>query len=519
MKNLYSAILAAYTVFTSFPAVRGEEIVSRLQTRHEAGSSHEVQGSHESNAMPVDYAITPEQRQLLAKAYVWGWPLVYLYNIEKSLRLIRQPGTSGGAPVAPVNRLSMLTEPVSARFQSVPCPNRDVIYGFALLDLQEQPVVLQVPEAEGRLWMFQVGDHRTDSFAELGSMYGSRPGFYLVVGPDWDGEIPDGIVQVFRSSTNLAYVIPRYFVGESNSASLQKILSQVSVYPIRYYRGQWRTQDWRKQKWYPALGESSRHQCKSVKPGSFFRDLRVILNDVPPLEGEQGFYLELKSLLDRLCEDAASASQLSALAHDFEQQLMVPVFDFRNVGERLKTNWTTVSNAGCFGTDYATRAAVAKSNIFVNRPNEAKYFYLELDADRQVLNGGQRYQLTFPKDQIPTHDGYWSVTIYDENHRLVDHANQPASIVGTSQSTRRNADGSITFLLQRESTLTESNQNWLPLPEGNFVVYLRVYAPSTAVIRGDWVPPAATPMEGKLDFKSLVFSKTGNTRNKSPKHQ
>jgi hypothetical protein len=41
---------------------------------------------------------------------------------------------------------------------------------------------------------------------------------------------------------------------------------------------------------------------------------------------------------------------------------------------------STISNEAAFGTDYFTRTAVAKSNIFVNAPIEAKYFYQDLDA-------------------------------------------------------------------------------------------------------------------------------------------
>lgn len=45
--------------------------------------------------------------------------------------------------------------------------------------------------------------------------------------------------------------------------------------------------------------------------------------------------------------------------------------------------------------------AVAKSNIFVNAPNETKYFYQDLDASGARLNGGNRYTVTFAKDQTP----------------------------------------------------------------------------------------------------------------------
>ena len=50
-----------------------------------------------------------ELRQAVKDVYVWAWPMVYLSNVQKSLQIVRTPGVSGGAPVAPINSLCMLT--------------------------------------------------------------------------------------------------------------------------------------------------------------------------------------------------------------------------------------------------------------------------------------------------------------------------------------------------------------------------------------------------------------------------
>ena len=54
-------------------------------------------------------------------------------------------------------------------------------------------VVVQVPDFGGRFWVYQVVDQRTDSFAQLGTMYGTKPGLYLLAPTGWDGDVPDGI--------------------------------------------------------------------------------------------------------------------------------------------------------------------------------------------------------------------------------------------------------------------------------------------------------------------------------------
>ena len=79
----------------------------------------------------------------------------------------------------------MLTDYVDPAERAVACPNQDVVYGGGTLALDVSPVVVQVPDFRNRFWVYQVLDVRTDSFADIGAMYATKPGFYLLVGPTW----------------------------------------------------------------------------------------------------------------------------------------------------------------------------------------------------------------------------------------------------------------------------------------------------------------------------------------------
>ncbi|HXW50136.1 MAG TPA: DUF1254 domain-containing protein [Xanthobacteraceae bacterium] len=48
-------------------------------------------------------------------------------------------------------------------------------------------------------------DLRTDGVVQLGKMYGATPSFYMVVGPDWHGDVPKGITNApfRRTATDL----------------------------------------------------------------------------------------------------------------------------------------------------------------------------------------------------------------------------------------------------------------------------------------------------------------------------
>jgi hypothetical protein len=53
-------------------------------------------------------------------------------------------------PVSPTNQLAMLTDYIVPEERVVACPNQDVVYGFSILSLDREPVVIQVPDFGSR---------------------------------------------------------------------------------------------------------------------------------------------------------------------------------------------------------------------------------------------------------------------------------------------------------------------------------------------------------------------------------
>src|SRR5215831_15520921 len=157
--------------------------------------------------------ITEQYARLVARnAYFWGWAMINIYNRRLVFDKCPEPGLMNGVlPFAPLNTLSMLHDYIAPDQRWVACPNQDVVYGAGILALDESPVVLQVPDFGTRFWVYQLVDLRTDSFADIGAMYGTRPGFYLIAGPDWQGSAPNGIARVLRCPTRTGMVVPRVF--------------------------------------------------------------------------------------------------------------------------------------------------------------------------------------------------------------------------------------------------------------------------------------------------------------------
>jgi hypothetical protein len=113
-----------------------------------------------------------------------------MYNRRLANESVKQFVRAGPMPSAPINHLAMLGDYIDPGERIGVCPNQDVVYGIGLLALEKSPVVIQVPDFGSRFWVFAAYDTRTDAFVQLGKMYGTTPGFYLVVGPNWKGDLP-----------------------------------------------------------------------------------------------------------------------------------------------------------------------------------------------------------------------------------------------------------------------------------------------------------------------------------------
>lgn len=179
-------------------------------------------------------------------AYFWAWPLVNVYSRRLTFKDLKELVRMGPVPAAPLNQLEMLTDYIAPEERVVACPNQDVVYGLGILALDMSPVVVQVPDYGDRFWVYQIVNLRTDGFAQLGKMYGTQPGFYLLVGPNWHADVPKGITQVFRCDTNTGCVIPRVFQDDTteDKKAIQSVLRGIVMYRLSEYDGKMKEIDW-----------------------------------------------------------------------------------------------------------------------------------------------------------------------------------------------------------------------------------------------------------------------------------
>jgi hypothetical protein len=443
------------------------------------------------------FRLTDEYIEVFGKlAYLWGWPLVNLHNRRALMEQLPEPGLlSGIIPAAPPGRVGLLHGYVEPGERVVACPNQDVAYGFGMVAADIGPSVIQVPDFGERFWVYQAVDQRTDSFVQLGRMYGTAPGFYLLAPTAWDGEVPAGIAGVFRFDTAVGVVIPRVFLDdtEEDRRAIQPVLNRIGMYPLAEFDGTVKETDWAT---VPTFGDTSGAtegdaETKWVDPTAYFSQLGAVLDEVPAREGEEALYDWIRTLCDAGAEDPEVLAKLTAAAVDADGGLVRDLFEFRNLGLPDAHNWTTQRNGAQFGTDYLSRTSIGKSNIFVNTPTETCYYYQDLDVDGNRLDGSAVYSVTFEAGELPPVSGFWSLTLYNEHHFF--HANDLGRYsLGTKNKTLvYGADGSLTLTAGGpRPEHPDALANWLPAPDAAFSLFIRAYWPDERILNRQWHPPA-----------------------------
>jgi|JRYD01.1.fsa_nt_gb hypothetical protein len=489
MASIGAASLAAMGRGVAVPAAVTVAAVSTPTDSAQAQSAPPSEGMAQPDKdviMSADYA-----RTIAQTAYVWGWPMINMINRRHAITQAPQPGHINGVlPGAPRGQIAMLADYIEPSQNFIACPNQDVVYGLGFFSLDEQPVVIQVPDFGDRFWVYALYDARTNQAGHLGKPYGSKPGFYLLVGPKWSGTKPDGIMEVIRYATPLGNAIPRIFQDDTpeDRKAIQPLVNQVVAYPLTDFNGTMKTIEWAKVPDIPGP-QSGGGETKWVVPEKFFDQFAEVLGTVDPQPGEEALYAQFRLLLDQAAKNPDLKKALVEVAVETEQKVIAPFIQWKHNGHPAGNGWNRSANNAEFGYDFYNRTATAKSNMFENRPSETQYFYTDFDGAGGQLHGSSTYELTFAEGQDPPVNGFWSLTMYNKHHFFHPNDLKRYSLGTKNKTLKRNADGSLTLYAGANSPGVDKESNWLPAPTDTFSLYIRAYWGKEAILNGSWQPP------------------------------
>ena len=120
------------------------------------------------------------------------------------------------------------------------------------------------------------------------------------------------------------------------------------------------------------------------------------------------------------------------------------------------------------------------------------YPYTRTTATGEPLDGSKNnYTLTFAAGQTPPVNAFWSVTMYDGKSQLLVKNPINRYLINSPMlpGMKKDADGSLTLYIQKDSPGADKEANWLPAPADSFNLFLRLYWPSEPIPGGGWQPP------------------------------
>jgi hypothetical protein len=175
-------------------------------------------------------ALSPEEARAIAReAYTYANPLVDNYRVFYGSFV----DETDPEYKTPINQLVNLARVYTHEDRAVQTPNSDTPYSWLALDLRAEPYVLTVPEIEkGRYFNVQLIDLYTHNFAYIGSRAtGNEGGQFLIAGPGWEGEVPQGITRAINAETEL--VIAIYRTQLFNPADIENVKAVQAGYQVQ----------------------------------------------------------------------------------------------------------------------------------------------------------------------------------------------------------------------------------------------------------------------------------------------
>jgi len=437
-----------------------------------------------------------ETKAIAEEGLIYGLPIVMNYTVMYDYFIDR----NSGQWKAPFNEISNEHRVYTYKDTTVVTPNSDTPYSMLALDLRVEPFVLSVPKVEkDRYYSVQLCDWNTFNFGYIGSRAtGNEAGAFLVVGPDWRGETPAGIKKVFHSTTQFCVALYRtQLFNADDMPNVEKVQSGYKVQPLSTFLHQ------------PAPKQAPAvvfpKVDKELAKKNFFEYIDFALQFAPAGPEEK----EIRAKLARIGIGPGKSFDFKDLSLEHKLEVGLGLKDGeKKIDERAADFGKEINGwriAAAFGDrdfyhgNWLLRAAAAKAGIYGNDAVEAMYPMTRKDGNGRPLDGStHKYTLTFASGQLPPVNAFWSLTMYDGKSQFLikNPINRYLINAPMLPQMKKNADGSLTIYIQKDSPGADKESNWLPAPNDLIYLVMRLYWPKMeppSILppgEGTWNPPA-----------------------------
>jgi hypothetical protein len=428
--------------------------------------------------------------QRAVQAYMWAYPVVSFESIQTAAK--RDIGTD-------LNELAIadnFLDPRSVWFTA----NDTTVYAVAAIDLaQAGPVVIDIPP--GAL-VGLIDDYWQRNLTDVGlpGPDGDKGGKYLMLPPDYAGEVPgDGYHVLHGTMNNYSFMIRGIVMKRDVPDAVQRV-KQVRIYP-------WSERAQPKPTKFVSM---SGVEIDTTPPGGleFWEILSGFINHNPVQERDRFFMAMLKPLgIEKdqpFAPDARQRALLEEAATLGDAMGRSILFDApkRISGATMfpgtQWEWSTLLDSSGEAESFSqlderlgyTYGAIYTSPFIGTRHAGPGSTYVQAfkDKDRNRLDGSRSYRLHVPANTPAT--AFWSLTLYDTGTRsMVQSPSNDAAHSSYDDDLKKDADGSIDLYFGPQAP-SGGESNWLEtVPGSGFYPMFRFYTPTAPLFDGTWSLP------------------------------
>jgi hypothetical protein len=432
---------------------------------------------------------------LTEEAFIYAFPM--LENLKTMDRI--------AGPKAPsktkrrFNTLLSNTKLLGPEFTKIVAPNNDTVYSSTWVDLAPEPLVLTVPDIpDRRYYVFQMVNLYNHNFGYAGSRTtGTSKASFLIVGHDWDGPVPESIQKVFRSETRFAFLCGRTLIdGPEDVENVRAIQKGYVLTPLSQYLGEPVKEE-------PTDPVFPAYDAEKAGSPDFISYLNFIL-------GNSLIHSDDRPLVDKLTKIGVgpgkpfSSQNLSGeTLEGMRKGIARATEKIREAAQGLgiKVNgWSTLADSHgpreVMGKRPLINAAGAAIGLYGNDKEEANNYTCSTERNGEKLDGSvANYVLRFEKGHLPPVKAFWSITLYQPPLiQMVENPIKRYSIGDRTRGLTYEEDGALTLYIQHKTPGLEKESNWLPCPDGPFMLALRNYWPDEERF-SSFIPPDVRKVE------------------------
>lgn len=458
-------------------------------------------GQVEKPIWPNSKVIEEAYYTIGTQAYIYSVTPFMMYSVLYQTQQVPYEGYPKGVPFNSWTKVNTLANVKNSRTVMA---NVNTLYASTWLDLRKEPILLEIPEFGDRYYSVALQDAYMNHFSILGSRtIGGYGGKFMICGPDYHGVLLPGYTRI-ESPTPFVWMLMRIaptYANEKDIAVCRKLQSEVTITPL----SQKNNVNYDPSKYNQKLDLGVPDVSKD--PLDFFTIAHRYIQINPPPKGEDalmalfrqiGFNPEQEFALEKLSEP-----QRKGLLRAVESGKEM-INTYITNGDNIYNGWTIQpKEMGSYGYSYLTRAALTMQSIGGFPWEEAIYVVGFKDlSGNELIGSNNNYILHFNKDELPQVNAFWSLTMYDlPSVMLYDNAINRYQMGPQIEEMTYNKDGSLDIYIQHNPPKEKSKQgNWLPAPDGKFVLSMRLYHPTANMLQLDVhkVPmPGVQPIKNK----------------------